>query len=74
MNLHALLAKFLTNKHTTAAAGAYAVLTLISEIGAVWFPEYADKFDATVTYLRQAAIGYGLLMAGDARKEEPPKT
>ena len=74
MNFTAHLTRLLANKHTTSAAGAYMLLTLISELGAIWFPEHAEQFDATITHLRQAAIGYGLLMAGDAGKAEPPKT
>lgn len=55
----------LSNKHTTGAAVVYGLCA----IGQVWFPEHADKFHKT----GQIALGYGLLLAGDAKPSIPPE-
>ena len=60
------LQSLLANKHTSAAAMTYAIAVLLPGIAKIWFPEYGDKIDATAGHLREAAIGYGLLTAGDA--------
>lgn len=63
MNLSAILA----NKHTSFAAAAYILAKGASEVGAVWFPEHKAQFDATTGIVESAAVGWGLLAAGDAK-------
>lgn len=73
MNFQTLL----NNKHTSIAAVVYIVSQVVSELGAVWFPAHKEQFSATSKIIESAAVGYGLIMAGDAKPStpaEPPKT
>lgn len=63
MNLSAILA----NKHTSGAAIAYVLAKIATEVGAVWFPDHKAQFDATTGIVESAAVGWGLLAAGDAK-------
>ena len=57
---------FLKNKHTSGAAIAYGIAYGITQIGPVWFPQFADKFAKTGDLLQKLAVIYGLVAAGDA--------
>jgi hypothetical protein len=60
--------------HTSGAAFAYAAVVTANHLGAIWFPAHKEQFDATAEVLKSAALGYGLLMAGDAKPQlENPK-
>lgn len=52
----------LRNKHTTLAG----VVAIVCFIGQIWLPQFAEKFNRTM----EAALAYGMVMAGDARKEK----
>lgn len=67
MNIQTLL----NNKHTSIAAVVYIGAQVIAELGAVWFPEHKDQFTATTKIIESAAVGYGLIMAGDAKPTTP---
>lgn len=64
--MNTLVQRALYNKHTSIAALLYLALAGIDALGPVWFPDSADKISQTTTYLRQMAVGYGFLTAGDA--------
>ncbi len=69
--------KLLANKHTTGAALAYLIIELGEQILSLWFPEHADKIYETTRIISKGVVGYGLIMAGDAKPQpptpEPPK-
>jgi hypothetical protein len=60
------------NKHTSAAAIAYGAAKVGSALGAVWFPAHAAQFAQTADIIESAAVGYGLVMAGDAKPTATP--
>ncbi len=68
-----LLQRTVQNKHTSIAAAVYVAAKYGAKLGAVWFPHHASQFDQTADLLESAAVGYGLLMAGDAGATSPPK-
>jgi hypothetical protein len=55
------------NKHTSGAALAYIAAKAISGLGAIWFPQHKDQFEQTANLVESLAVGYGLIMAGDAK-------
>lgn len=63
------LTRALANKHTTGAAGVFVVVSGIAKIGAVWFPTHADQFNQTADIIKDAALAYGLVMAGDSQPQ-----
>lgn len=65
MNLKSLVA----NKHTSGAALAYVGAKLLSGLGAIWFPAHKEQFDQTASLIESLAVGYGFIMAGDAKKD-----
>lgn len=64
-----LLLRFSQNKHTSGAAIVYAGVVTLNRLGAIWFPQHKEQFEATAEVLKGAALGYGLLMAGDAKPQ-----
>ena len=62
------------NKHTSLAAVAYVGAKLFSGLGEIWFPAYKDQFEQTANLIESAAVGYGLVMAGDAKPKPPEPT
>jgi hypothetical protein len=67
MNLRLLL----SNKHTSGAAIVYFIAKIVAELGAVWFPAHKAQFDSTTNVIEAAAVGWGLLSAGDAKQSAP---
>ncbi len=65
-----MLKNLLANKHTSGAAIAYIASALVSQLGAVWFPGHKEQFEATGKIIESAAVGYGLLAAGDASTQK----
>lgn len=53
-----LVQRISQNKHTSLAA----IVVGICELGKIWLPHYGAQFDETEKF----AVGYGLIMAGDA--------
>ncbi len=63
------ITKFLSdNKHTSIAAGVYLLASLFAQLGVIWFPDHKDQFSATVNTIKEFAVTYGLVMAGDAQR------
>ena len=67
-----LLSTLLANKHTSGAAVVYCAAKFASQLGAIWFPNHKEQFDQTTSLVESAAIAYGLVMAGDAKPNQPP--
>lgn len=66
-----VLARILNNKHTTIAAGVYIVAAeIVPKLGGIWLPHFAEQFDATGKVIKDAALGYGLLMSGEPAKQQ----
>ena len=68
----AIINKLSSNPHTTWAAGFYIAAKLLSGLGAIWFPAHKEQFEQTAGLIESAAIGYGLIMAGDAKPNSTP--
>lgn len=73
-----LLQRAWQNKHTSGAAIAYLGAKLLAGLGAIWFPAHAAQCQQTAELIESGAVGYGLIMAGDAGTKpttapEPPK-
>jgi hypothetical protein len=66
-----MLQRLLANKHTSVAAIAFIAANIVAKLGAIWFPAYKDQFEATTNLIESAAVGYGLMMAGDAKPTIP---
>jgi hypothetical protein len=66
----------ISNKHTSGAGIAFVAVNVLSKLGEVWFPAYAQQFKETSGILEYAAITYGLVMVGyqpvEQTTEEPP--
>ena len=56
-----ILRSILENKHTTIAG----IIVVVCLVGEIWLPQFTDQFYRT----RQAAIAYGLLLAGDSSRK-----
>lgn len=67
MNLQILLA----NKHTSLSAAAYVLAKAGAALGGIWMPEHKAQFEQTAGVIESAAVGWGLLMAGDAKATPP---
>ena len=67
-----LLQRLMANKHTSGAGLVYVICMAITKIGAIWFPEHSAQLSQTLDVVKEAAIGYGFLMAGDSGKQQPP--
>jgi hypothetical protein len=68
-----MIKTLLANKHTSVAALAYIGAKLLSGLGAIWFPAHKDQFDQTANLIESVAVGYGFIMAGDAKKDAAPQ-
>jgi hypothetical protein len=68
----AFLSKLSANKHTSGAALAYLFIELGQQIACSWFPAHADQIYETSRQLSKGVVGYGLIMAGDAKPSLTP--
>src|SRR5579872_1903415 len=68
--MQTFLQNFMRNKHTSGAGLVYIVCMALSKIGAIWFPEYSVQLAQTLDVVKEAAIGYGFIMAGDGGKKD----
>jgi len=66
-----MIQTLLNNKHTSIAAIAYIGASVITQLGAVWIPQYKAQLDATMAVIEKVALTYGLVMAGDAKPTTP---
>lgn len=66
-----ILSKIISNRHTSGAALAYLGIELGQQLACVWFPAHAEKIYETARMLSKAVVGYGLIMAGDAKPQPP---
>lgn len=71
--MKSIIARALDNKHTSGAALIYVAAKFGAELGAIWFPAHKDQFTATSNAIEACAVGWGLLMAGDAKDNPPDK-
>lgn len=69
-----ILSKILSNRHTSGAALAYLGIELGQQLACLWFPDHADKIYETARMLSKGVVGYGLIMAGDAKPQASPST
>lgn len=67
--MNAFVSKLLANKHTTGAALAYVVIEGLQQVACIWWPEHADKIFETARQISKGVVGYGLIMAGDAKPQ-----
>lgn len=67
-----ILSKILSNRHTPGAALAYLGIELGQQLACLWFPAHADKIYETTRMLSKGVVGYGSIMAGDAKPQTPP--
>lgn len=67
-----ILSKILANRHTSGAALAYLGIELGQQLACLWFPTHSDKIYETARMLSKGVVGYGLIMAGDAKPQMPP--
>lgn len=56
------------NPHTSIAAALYMASKFGSRIASAWWPQHKHEIEVTADSLEGAAVGWGLLMAGDASK------
>lgn len=61
-----MLKTLLANKHTSTAAGVYAIVSVLGHIANLWFPAHSQQIDSTIQAVKEGCIGWGMLMAGDA--------
>lgn len=64
-----ILARSLSNKHTSAAAIAYLASKAGVKLLTIWFPELTPQLEQTGELIESLALGYGFLMAGDGKKD-----
>lgn len=64
--MNQIIQTLLTNKHTSGAAGVYALVAVLGHIANIWFPAHTPQVDSTIQVVKEACIGWGMLMAGDA--------
>ena len=64
-----LAGRISANKHTSIAATVYVVSVFLTRLGKVWLPNHEAQFDSTEELIKSAAVGYGLLMAGDSKPQ-----
>lgn len=70
--MNPLIKRALNNKHTTIAMLVYLVFAeLIPQLGAIWCPHLQQQFDSTARVIKDLAVGYGFLMAGDSSTDNP---
>lgn len=56
------------NKHTSLAGVVAIAAGYLSEFGCTWFPGHCEQLRQSSRIVAEAAVAYGLLMAGDASK------
>ncbi len=61
-----MIKTLLANKHTSTAAAIYAIVSVLGHIANIWMPEHTAQVDSTIQVIKEACIGWGMLMAGDA--------
>ena|SRR6266436_9862512 len=65
--MNGILGKLLSNPHTTGSGGAFVAIKAAQHIALMWTPpQHHDKIRGTAEALESLAVGYGLIMAGDA--------
>ncbi|MBU6390612.1 hypothetical protein KGQ31_03645 [Patescibacteria group bacterium] len=67
--MNALITRVISNKHTSGAAIVYCSAKFTVKLGAIWFPHYTEQFQQTADLIESAAVGYGLIMAGDSKPQ-----
>lgn len=70
--MNALVSKFLANRHTSGAAVAYLIIELGQQVLSLWLPAHADQIYETARLFSKGVVGYGLIMAGDAKAPLTP--
>lgn len=69
-----MIQRLLANKHTSGAAIAFIGANVVAKLGSIWFPAYKNQFDASMDLIESVAVGYGFMMAGDAKPSVPTTT
>ncbi len=72
-----LLSRVTANKHTSAAGIVWLAASALDHMGPIWFPSHTDQFKQTAQQIKELAVGYGLIMSGDAKPKDatnPPLT
>jgi len=65
--MNGMIGKLLSNPHTTGSGGAFVAIKFAQHVALMWTPAiYHDKIRGTAEALESLAVGYGLIMAGDA--------
>jgi len=65
--MNGILGRLLSNPHTTGSGGAFVAIKAAQHIALMWTPpQHHDKIRGTAEALESLAVGYGLIMAGDA--------
>lgn len=64
--------KLAANRHTSGAALVYLAIELLQQIACTWFPAHSDQIYETARVLSKGVVGYGLIMAGDAKQPPAP--
>ena len=69
-----MLKTIMANKHTSAAGVVFLVCTFATNVGCTWFPNSCEKIKQTAEATKALAVGYGLLMANDGKKDDQTPT
>lgn len=64
-----MLQRLMNNPHTSLAAILYVAGVFLANAGAIWFPAHADQFAKTAALIKEVAVTYGFVMAGDSSKK-----
>ena len=70
MNSNPVFDRLMANKHTSGAAVVYIGCFAFAKIGTIWFPEHSQQFKQTLDAVKDIAVTYGFIMAGDAKKDK----
>lgn len=63
-----MIRTLLANPHTSASAVVYLVGKAVSQVLPSWLPQHTAQLQTTGEWLSWAAVTYGLLKAGDAKR------
>lgn len=69
--MHNIAQSLWSNKHTSGSAVVFFACELVNGISRIWCPELTPKVQETTKLIQHLAIGYGLIMAGDAKPDKP---
>jgi hypothetical protein len=67
--MNPIISRLMANKHTSGAAVVYGICMLIANIATRWFPEHAGQIAGSMTDIKEFAVLYGFIMAGDSRSK-----